>query len=193
MPWNAEHKQKSRGKILSSAARLFTKKGFDAVSIDDVMQHAGLTRGAFYAHFKSKSDVYSQSVLHGAHKAKEHLCKLGVNTPIGLAEDYLKIGTKETEQEYCTLAFLVTDMAHRERQVKSTYTRVLKGYQDLLCELGMSEKTAIQASILLIGGLAISRAITDKELKSKMLAQCLEAVKTLQAGDHESPRNRGSI
>ena len=57
MPWTTEHKQKSREKILSSAARLFTKKGFDAVSIDDVMRLAGLTRGAFYAHFKSKSDV----------------------------------------------------------------------------------------------------------------------------------------
>ena len=65
MPWNAEHKTQSRDRILSSAAQLFSHQGFDAVSIDDVMAHAGLTRGAFYAHFKSKSDMYHQSMVAG--------------------------------------------------------------------------------------------------------------------------------
>lgn len=66
MPWNANHKVESREKILQAAARLFTQNGYDAVSIDDVMREAGLTRGAFYAHFRSKSDIYNQAILTGA-------------------------------------------------------------------------------------------------------------------------------
>ena len=54
MPYSAEHKARSREKILEAAVRLFAFRGFDQVSLDDLMQEAGLTRGAFYAYFVSK-------------------------------------------------------------------------------------------------------------------------------------------
>ena len=56
MPWNAEHKTQSRERILSSAAQLFSHHGFDSVSIDDVMTHAGLTRGLF-THISNPSRI----------------------------------------------------------------------------------------------------------------------------------------
>lgn len=179
MPWTTEHKTQSREKILSSAARMFTNRGFDGVSIDEVMQDAGLTRGAFYAHFESKTDIYRQAVLFGAKKAKEHLSKNGVKNVIELAEDYLNIGTNKTALEYCTLAFLITDMSKREDEIKSTYTQVLKGYQDVLVSLGISKKAAVQVSVILIGGLAISRAVTDKKLKADILQNCLETTRNI--------------
>jgi AcrR family transcriptional regulator len=37
-------------------------RGFDTVSIDDVMADAGLTRGSFYRYFESKGDLYSEAV-----------------------------------------------------------------------------------------------------------------------------------
>lgn len=179
MPWNAGHKVKSREKILSSAALLFTHKGFDDVSIDDVMQDAGLTRGTFYAHFESKSDIYNHAVLFGASKARAHIKKLGMKNAIEFAEDYLKIGSSENELQYCTLAFLITDITQRDTQVKSTYTKVLKGYQDVIASMGVSKALAIQVSVILIGGLAMSRAVTDKKLKADILQNCLDAIKNI--------------
>jgi len=41
MPYSEEHKQETRQKILESARRLFNKKGFAEVSIDEVMESAG--------------------------------------------------------------------------------------------------------------------------------------------------------
>jgi len=38
MAWNPEHKNRSRERILDAAARLVTTCGFDAISIDQVMQ-----------------------------------------------------------------------------------------------------------------------------------------------------------
>jgi len=50
---------------------LFNRHGFNAVSIDDVMAEAGLTRGNFYCHFTSKSDLYAQSVARIVHEDPE--------------------------------------------------------------------------------------------------------------------------
>src|ERR1700739_4731207 len=62
MPSPAEHRQLTKKKIVQSARRLFNRHGFDAVSIDDMMADAGLTRGSFYAYFESKGDLYAEGV-----------------------------------------------------------------------------------------------------------------------------------
>ncbi|MCC2679858.1 MAG: acrR, partial [Pseudobdellovibrio sp.] len=56
MKTNLKKEQKilSKERILNVASRLFKKNGFTATGIDQIMEEAGLTAGAFYAHFKSK-------------------------------------------------------------------------------------------------------------------------------------------
>jgi AcrR family transcriptional regulator len=62
MPYSAEHKRGTRQKILTSAARLFNRKGFFEVTIGEIMTAAGLTHGGFYRHFKSKDELYSEVI-----------------------------------------------------------------------------------------------------------------------------------
>src|SRR6476620_9515717 len=56
MPYSAEHKEGTRQRIVTSAARLFNRKGFAEVTISEIMTAAGLTHGGFYRHFKSKDE-----------------------------------------------------------------------------------------------------------------------------------------
>src|SRR5258707_14000058 len=58
MPYPAGHREQVRSRIVESARRLFNRHGFENVSVDAIMAHAGLTRGGFYSYFKSKSDLY---------------------------------------------------------------------------------------------------------------------------------------
>jgi AcrR family transcriptional regulator len=62
MPYAADHKDKTRARIVDSARVLFNRHGFESVSIDDVMKRAGLTRGGFYHHFSSKESLYAAAV-----------------------------------------------------------------------------------------------------------------------------------
>lgn len=48
----------TRDRIIASAARIFSQKGFQRASLDQVAADAGLTKGAIYWHFKSKNDLY---------------------------------------------------------------------------------------------------------------------------------------
>ena len=61
MSYPAEHRNLTKQKIVRSARRLFNRRGFDSVSIDDIMADAGLTRGSFYSYFESKGDLYAES------------------------------------------------------------------------------------------------------------------------------------
>ena len=47
----------TRKKIIEAARIVISKKGFEAVSIDDIMTEAGLGKGTFYTHFERKEDV----------------------------------------------------------------------------------------------------------------------------------------
>ena len=62
MPYTAEHKQQTRERIVESARRLFNRRGFDEVSIDQIMSQAGLTRGGFYNHFQTKEELYCEAL-----------------------------------------------------------------------------------------------------------------------------------
>ena len=54
----AEH----RARILAAAARLFRLRGFDDVTVAEVMKDAGLTHGAFYGHFPSKEALIAEAI-----------------------------------------------------------------------------------------------------------------------------------
>jgi AcrR family transcriptional regulator len=53
-----EKQQQTRKSLLRAAAKLFCRRGLEGASIDEVAQVAGYTKGAFYANFKSKEELF---------------------------------------------------------------------------------------------------------------------------------------
>jgi len=53
-----ESQAETRTSLLESAARLFTKRGMDGTSVEEIAADAGYTKGAFYANFKSKEELF---------------------------------------------------------------------------------------------------------------------------------------
>lgn len=182
MPWPTEQKQMTRERILGSAVKLFSAHGFDNVSINDVMKEAQLTHGAFYAHFNSKRELYTNAITSAtknsalANTQEENGCK-NLNVTKLLA-DYLNIDHVRQKTTPCPLAFLATDVATREEEVRTAYTKV---YTNLITTLNKqlnhlpSRKTRIHAlSALMIGGVAVARALSDEKVALDLLDACRE-------------------
>ena len=55
-----ETKQETREALISAALAEFAEHGFDAPSLDAICARAGYTRGAFYVHFRDRSDLRCQ-------------------------------------------------------------------------------------------------------------------------------------
>ena len=66
MRYSPDHKEKTRAKILESAATIFRRQGYHATGVDKVMEEAGLTAGGFYAHFPSKDALLAEALEHHA-------------------------------------------------------------------------------------------------------------------------------
>jgi AcrR family transcriptional regulator len=51
-------RENTRAKLLEAALDVFAEKGLDGATVDDLVQAAGFTRGAFYSNFASLEDVF---------------------------------------------------------------------------------------------------------------------------------------
>jgi TetR/AcrR family transcriptional repressor of nem operon len=181
MPYSAEHKQHSREKILQSAIACFTRKGFENTSIDEIMQQAELTRGAFYAHFSSKSELYQQALLTGARNSQLLRPKPDAFSDqewiTCLVKGYLSDHHIQQKTPPCPLAFLVTDVAVSAPEVRQTYTHIFKGMNKRIHAMAKpftdcEEEQIYAVTAMLIGAVAIGRALDNKALTKKMLNGC---------------------
>lgn len=179
MAWKESHKPGSRQRILAAAAELFTGKGFNQVGIDDVMQAAGMTRGAFYAHFNSKIELYEEAIYYAGSAAAQHLNK-GTTSLADIIDNYLSHEHLTSSDIRCPMSCLVSDVAHDDERVKRIYTNLLKGFSKHLGKLASdnsNEEIQLLQTVLLIGGMAVARSITDEKLSKKILLVCAKAAK----------------
>lgn len=178
MPYSAEHKLQSREKILQSAIACFTKKGFENTSIDEIMQNARMTRGAFYGHFSSKSDLYSQALLTGAMNSQ--ILKSKPDTVSEqewmhwLIKGYLSEHHIQQKTPPCPLAFLVTDVAVSDPEVRRTYTKIFQRMNKTMHRMAKSyadcgEEQILAITAMLIGAVAIGRALDNRKVRQKLL------------------------
>ena len=70
--------EETRSRILGSAIKLFSARGFNAASVDDICKDAGISKGAFYHHFESKQalflallDVWLQTIDNAIEASKD--------------------------------------------------------------------------------------------------------------------------
>jgi len=60
---NEERSRRTRGVLVATARELFEAKGYAGTSIEDVVRHAGVTRGALYHHFPTKQSLFDAVIV----------------------------------------------------------------------------------------------------------------------------------
>lgn len=160
MPYTAEHKQATRERILESARRLFNDRGFARVSIDEVMDHAGLTRGGFYRHFRDKSELYAEAVRwflcaeapkpwQGRSSAKRRSDRV--------VDAYFSRDHFTDRESCCPLLTTPSDIVGGDEGVRSAYGAVLKKLVSIFAvDLGDKDE-ALALAALCVGGMVLAR------------------------------------
>ena len=179
MPYPTDHRHFTRQKILRSARRLFNRHGFDAVSIDDVMADAGLTRGSFYSYFESKGDLYAETVTHILNE-KQLLSSDGisidphaVDNAAQFIRDYLSLEHFEDIDGTCPLIAFPTDFLHNEQRVRQAFETVLRVmidvFEQALQRNGPAARNRAHAiAALCVGGMVLARSIEDRTLADEL-------------------------
>jgi AcrR family transcriptional regulator len=173
MPYTPEHRDRTRTKIIRSAQRLFNQHGFQGVSIDQIMAEAKLTRGGFYRHFSSKSDLYAEAMDCFFTNPECGNRWEGVEVDLGKGEvgpqivrAYLSRQHFQDIEDSCPMVALPGDVARSGAAAKRAYEKALRAMIDHLqtdaSRTGKPDRTeALAIAALCIGGMVIARASDD--------------------------------
>ncbi len=67
----AEQADRTRAKLVQSARVLFAERGYAATATEEIVQHAGVTRGALYHHFRDKRDLFEAVFIEVQQEMRE--------------------------------------------------------------------------------------------------------------------------
>jgi TetR/AcrR family transcriptional regulator, transcriptional repressor for nem operon len=188
MRYSKDHKQATRQRILEAAGRRFKQEGIDGAGVAAVMADAGLTNGAFYAHFASKEDLVA-NVLADQLRAQRQSFDAQPPDRGGLEafiRSYLSPQHRDEYADGCPSAALLDEITRRPAATKQIYTDELMGViDDIASRLDPTDPEAAQTHALslfglMLGTLQLARALTDRDRSDQLLARGVEtAIKLL--------------
>jgi TetR/AcrR family transcriptional regulator, transcriptional repressor for nem operon len=180
MRYSAEHKQKTRERIVDRAARSFCKDGIDQVSIAGLMSDAGLTHGGFYAHFKSKEDVLLAALEHALEQTYATRLSEAARTSGGpmeqvgaMLEAYLSLTHRDHADRGCAIAAVGIEAARTDPRCRQVFNDAIEKRAALLQEAigaGPEHRSEALALIsMMVGAMVLSRATGDSPLSTEIL------------------------
>ncbi len=182
MRYSTNHKQATRQRIIQAAGRRFKQDGIDGAGVAAVMSDAGLTNGAFYAHFTSKEDLVA-NVLADQLRAQRKSFDAQPPDRRGLEafiRSYLSPQHRDQCADGCPSAALLDEIARRPVATKQVFTDELMGViDDIASRLDPTDAEAARTDALtlfglMLGTLQLARALTDRDLAGQLLARGVE-------------------
>ncbi|MDX5431970.1 MAG: TetR/AcrR family transcriptional regulator [Halomonas sp.] len=188
MPYSTNHKAKSRERILKSAIELFSRKGFEKVSIGQIMKLAKMTHGAFYAHFASKEALYHASVretLESSRAARLVKGPLSVKHLTELVANCWNLQELERKHKPGPESVLFNDIGKENAEIRTlfeaSYLRMKKMLETRLIALSRLKKLpfepdreiiAYKARVILaslVGAVAIAKSLPNEQERQHIL------------------------
>ncbi len=181
MPLSRTHKANTRQRIVACARGLFNRHGFDQVSIDDIMSAAGLTRGGFYNHFKTKGELYA-AALEDYASQREVYAALDKDPMLArhIFDHYASMTHVQDPDTQCPLMAVPSDVARSDPDVKTAYKRILMALVAVFerarpSNQGNQANQALSArqQALVLAATCVGASVLARTLDDKVLGEAL--------------------
>jgi len=175
--YDAEHKAETRRRIIETAGRRLKQDGIDGSGIAVLMTDAGLTNGAFYAHFESKDDLVANVVadqLRAQHAVLDSL-PAGQGALEEFIRDYLAPHHRDHPSTGCPSAALLDEIGRCDDAVRDSYTEGMESIVDVIAahlsphDPSAARTKAVGLFTLLVATLQLARAVSDQKLSDDIL------------------------
>jgi TetR/AcrR family transcriptional regulator, transcriptional repressor for nem operon len=162
--------------IVKEASRLFRERGFENVTVGEVMKAAGLTHGAFYAHFASKQELQEAAVAYGQGVSRDLAQSYGATKKgrRAYAERYLTVRHRDNPGSGCAMAALGPEVARSTPELRAAFER---GLEEILSAKAGDREEAIFQTAALLGGVVLARAVKDPRLSDEILESVRQKLK----------------
>lgn len=187
--YGKEHKQATRQRIIETAGRRLKRDGIDGSGLATLMADAGLTNGAFYAHFDSKQDLVANAVAEQLREQRESFSAQPVEQ---IVRAYLSVGHRGNPEDGCPSAALLEEIGRSTDATKRAYTDgLLAVIDDIAARLAPDDPQSARVKTLsvfalMVGTLQLSRALADRQLADEVLEQGIHNALALLGAEHQN-------
>lgn len=192
MPYSADHRDATRARIVETARMLFNRHGFQNVTIDKVMQDAGLTRGGFYNHFKNKEALFSEAVSsflmgRGAEWRQDagiDITNLKPEMAQQMIDAYLSTEHLGDIEGQCPMIALPSDVARADTETQAAFQQLLEAMVWLLetaipKDRADRRQNALASAALCVGGMVLARTLPNSDLAEEVRSAAHQAATQL--------------
>jgi TetR/AcrR family transcriptional regulator, transcriptional repressor for nem operon len=186
-----QKKEGTRKKMLDAAGRSFRSYGYSGIGVDGLAKEAGVTSGAFYSHFGSKSAAFDNALEAGLDEVIQAVpqfqSKHGTGWVKEFAEYYLGKPHRNNLACGCAMTTLTPEVVRSGPEVHAAYEKRMNLIADLLAKGlvgGSDEERRARAWAMLsvlIGGLTVARAMKS-EKTAEEIAKAVKAAAIKAAG-----------
>lgn len=185
----AAAKEASHERIVSAAARAIRRSGYDGTGVADIMKEAGLTHGAFYAHFASREAMLAEAAALACAQSAAAAADVVARTPpeqtlATMLQAYLSKAHVEQVELGCPLAALGSETSRQAPEVRRVTTRHLKSMVDLIARQSpdwgqaAAHEQALVTLATMVGALLLARAVDEPALSDNLLDAALKHLAT---------------
>jgi TetR/AcrR family transcriptional repressor of nem operon len=176
-----DKKALTRERILTAASTALIARGPIEPSVSEIMGAAGLTVGGFYAHFDSKEALMLEAFSQLLAERREMVASIDDRLPgeerrALLAAFYLSRRHRDAQGHACPLPTAIGEMA----RLSEDFRDALSEHVELMvAQLAASPEEAdktLADIALMVGGLALARALGPSELSDRVLRAAKSAV-----------------
>jgi TetR/AcrR family transcriptional repressor of nem operon len=132
---NPLEKPPSRTRLLNAALDLVRARGYAATTVDDICHRAGVTKGSFFHHFKSKDDLALAAVAHWEAKTEDRFAGAPYHEPadpldrlLGYLDFRAAILTGELADYTCLLGTLIQETYATHPKIRVACERALSAH-----------------------------------------------------------------
>jgi TetR/AcrR family transcriptional repressor of nem operon len=171
MKVSREQVAENRRTILEAASRLFRQRGYEAVTVADVMRAAGLTHGGFYGYFKSKEDLIANALAEALSSAPPP------GDLAAYAAGYLSSAHRDDLGGGCPFAALAAETVRQPAEARAAMTAGLARQIERLsagaagADAAKKRRAAIGAWAAMVGAMILARVSDDPALSDEVLDQ----------------------
>jgi len=180
----AAAKEASHERIVQAAARAIRRSGYDGTGVADIMKEAGLTHGAFYAHFKSREAMLAEAADRAGAESNAFGASVIAAVPPeqafqALIQAYLSKEHLAGVETGCPVSALGSEMPRQAPEVRRAATRRIKEMIDLVArqspdwgQPGAHERALVTVATM-VGTLMLARAVDDPALSESLRSAVL--------------------
>jgi TetR/AcrR family transcriptional repressor of nem operon len=179
MKVSREQVQQHRERILAAASHLFRERGFDGVSVADVMKAAGLTHGGFYGHFDSKDALIREALVYELPGRRR---RTDAESAPEYADAYLSTRHRDNRGTGCAIAGVGSEAARASADVRAALTKAIRRQIDRFSAASpgttpaLRRRAAIAAYSAMVGAVVIARIVDDEELSKEVLGATRKSI-----------------